>query len=140
MLRSIVTLLCLPMLAGATAALAQPAGMPMQPPRTITVSGSGSVSGTPDKAQVRLTVQKTNASMDKARTEVLAVVQRFLALTKKLGIPEGKVRSSSATRTACTASTARRACAQRAGGSQNAVACVTARLWWMAPRARPARS
>ncbi len=97
MLRSIVTLLCLPILAGATAALAQPADMPLQPPRTITVSGSGSVTGTPDKAQVRLTVQKTNASMDKARTEVLAVVQRFLALTKKLGIPEGKVRSSSAT-------------------------------------------
>ncbi len=94
--RSIATLLFLSVLAGATPVLAQPGGTPMQLPRTISVPGSGSVTGTPDKAQVRLTVQKTNPSMEKARAEAVVVVQRFLALTKKLGIPEAKVRTTSA--------------------------------------------
>jgi uncharacterized protein len=92
--RSIATLLGLTLLAGA--AQAQMAGMPMPPPRSITVAGTGTVSGTPDKAELRLTVQKSNASMDKARADAVAVVQRFLALTKKLGIPETKVRTTSA--------------------------------------------
>jgi len=92
--RSVTSLLCFLLLA--TTAQAQPPGPPMQPPRTITVAGSGTVTGAPDKAQVRLTVQKANPSMDKARADALAVVQRFLALTKKLGIPEDKVRTTSA--------------------------------------------
>ncbi len=93
MLRSLVATLCLTLAAGS--AWAEPTAAPA-PLRSITVDGTGSVMGTPDKAQVRLTVQKSASSMDKARTEAVAVVQRFLALTKKLGIPEGKVRTTSA--------------------------------------------
>jgi uncharacterized protein YggE len=73
------------------------AQMPMvQQPRTITVAGTGVVVGEPDKARVGLTVQKSNPSMDKARAETVAVVDRFLALTRKLGIDPKKVRTTSA--------------------------------------------
>jgi len=80
-----------------TISLPAPAQMEMkhiEPPRTITVAGSGHVSGVPDKARVQLNVQKSNASMDKARADALAVVNRFLALTKKLGIDQKKVRTT----------------------------------------------
>jgi len=73
-----------------------PAQVPPEPPRTITVSGSGSVLGEPDKARVQLTVQKSNVEMSKARDEAVAVVERFLALTRKLGIDPKKVRTTSA--------------------------------------------
>ena len=90
MLRSIVVLLF--------ALGTQVAGAvePGAPPRTISVAGSGTVTGSPDKAVVRLTVQKSNPTMEKARADAVAVVERFLALTRKLGIPEGKVRTTSA--------------------------------------------
>jgi uncharacterized protein YggE len=70
--------------------------MTMHHPRTITVAGSGNVSGEPDKARVQLTVQKSNPDMEKARTDAVGVVNRFLALTRKLGIEPKKVRTTSA--------------------------------------------
>lgn len=69
---------------------------PMQPPRSITVAGSGSVKGVPDEARVLLTVQKSNPSMDTARADAAAVVERFLALTRKLGIEAKNVRTTAA--------------------------------------------
>jgi hypothetical protein len=73
------------------------AQMPMSPqPRGITVTGTGTVVGEPDKARVQLTVQKSSPIMDKARSEAVAVVEKFLALTKKLGIDPKKVRTTSA--------------------------------------------
>lgn len=69
---------------------------PMQPPRAITVAGSGTVVAEPDKARVQLTVQKSDPDMGKARAEALAVVEKFLALTKKLGIDPKQVRTTSA--------------------------------------------
>jgi uncharacterized protein YggE len=68
----------------------------MTPPRGITVAGTGTVTGEPDKARVQLTVQKSSPVMDKARSEAVAVVEKFLALTKKLGIDPKKVRTTSA--------------------------------------------
>jgi hypothetical protein len=68
----------------------------VQQPRTITVAGTGVVVGEPDKARVVLTVQKSNPSMDNARADTVAVVDRFLALTRKLGIDPKKVRTTSA--------------------------------------------
>lgn len=91
----------------ATTALAQEAGpalgpgMPMRPPmqmpRTISVSGSGSVDATPDIARLSLAVQRRNASMQTARDETVRVSKAFLALCKKLGIPEKKIRTSGLT-------------------------------------------
>lgn len=72
------------------------AQMSMAPPRSITVAGTGTAIGEPDKARVQLTVQKSNLVMDKARAEAVAVVEKFLALTKKLGIDPKKVRTTSA--------------------------------------------
>ena len=94
MFRSIITLLCL----GALAALApaQAADAPAPEARSITVTGTGLASGAPDKARLRLSVQKSNPSMDQARADALAVVQRFLALARKLGIPEAQLRTTSA--------------------------------------------
>ncbi len=78
------------------AANAQMGPMAMEPPRSITVAGTGSVTGEPDKARVQFTVQKSNPVMATARADALAVVERFLALTKKLGIEPKKVRTTSA--------------------------------------------
>jgi uncharacterized protein YggE len=58
--------------------------------------GTGTVTGEPDKARVQLTVQKSNPSMEKARADAVAVVEKFLALTKRLGIDPKKVRTTSA--------------------------------------------
>lgn len=87
-----ILLTCL-LFALASAAQAQTT---MERPRTITVAGSGTVLGEPDKARVQLTVQKSNPEMDKARADAVAVVDRFLALTRKLGIDPKKVRTTSA--------------------------------------------
>jgi hypothetical protein len=95
MRRPIPVLACT--LASLLALSAAHAQMPMGPqPRGITVTGTGTVVGEPDKARVQLTVQKSNPLMDKARTDAVAVVDKFLALTKKLGIDPKKVRTTSA--------------------------------------------
>lgn len=84
-----LTLAC----AAATAQAQTAAGEPV---RSITVAGTGSVTAAPDRARVQLTVQRSNALMETARAEALAVVDRFLALTKKLGIEAKYVRTTSA--------------------------------------------
>ncbi len=76
------------------AANAQMAPMQMEHPRRITVAGTATVVGEPDKARVQLTVQKSNPAMDKARADVVAVVDKFLGLTRKLGIDPKKVRTT----------------------------------------------
>ncbi len=63
----------------------------MQMPRTI------SVSGTPDIARLSLAVQRRDVSMDVARDATVKVSRDFLALCKKLGIPEKKIRTSGLT-------------------------------------------
>jgi uncharacterized protein YggE len=66
-------------------------------PRTISVSGTGTVDATPDIARLSLAVQRRNASMQVARDDTVRVSKDFLALCKKLGIPENKVRTSGLT-------------------------------------------
>lgn len=86
-------LVCLLMWGLCTAADAQTAD---GPPRSITVAGSGTAIATPDRARLHLTVQKSNAVMGNARADTLAVVERVLALTKKLGIEPKHIRSTAA--------------------------------------------
>lgn len=89
-------LLAAALLASVTA-MAQPAPMQVPAlPRSISVSGTGSVTGEPDKARVQLTVQKSNPSMDRARADAVAVVEKFLALTRQLRIDPKRVRTTSA--------------------------------------------
>jgi len=80
-------------------AAAQDMGMraPMQMPRTISVAGSGTVDATPDIARLSLAVQRRDPSMQVARDETVRVSKNFLALCKKLGIPENKIRTSGLT-------------------------------------------
>jgi uncharacterized protein YggE len=63
-------------------------------PRTITVTGSGSVDAGPDLARLGFAVERRNAAMRVARDGVVRVSQDFLALCKRLGIPENKVRTA----------------------------------------------
>ena len=63
-------------------------------PRTVTVSGTGSATAEPDRAQVSMAVQKSDASMARARDEVVAVTRKFIALTQRLGIDPKKIRTS----------------------------------------------
>lgn len=80
----------------ATAASAQMPGMePM--PRTISVSGSGTVDATPDIAHLTLAVQHRDKSMQVARDATIKVSKAFLALCTKLGIKENKIRTSGLT-------------------------------------------
>ena len=94
------------LLAGMTAAGIASAQMPgqmpgpmprMEMPRTISVSGSGTVDATPDIARLSLAVQRRDVSMQVARDETVRVSKAFLALCKKLGIPENKIRTSGLT-------------------------------------------
>lgn len=85
---------CLVLAAGA--ASAQMPGMePM--PRTISVSGSGTIDATPDIAHLTLAVQHRDANMQVARDATIKVSKAFLALCTKLGIKENKIRTSGLT-------------------------------------------
>lgn len=66
-------------------------------PRTISVSGTGSIDATPDIARLSLAVQRRDASMQVARDATVKVSNAFLALCRKLGIKDAKVRSSGLT-------------------------------------------
>jgi uncharacterized protein YggE len=87
-------LVVLPLLLLHSALAAAQTGAPQ--PRTITVAGTATVVGEPDEARVQLTVQKSNPEMARARADAVAVVERFLALTRKLGIDPKKVRTTGA--------------------------------------------
>jgi uncharacterized protein YggE len=52
--------------------------------------------GEPDKADVLMTVQRSNVDLNRARQDVAAVTERSLALTRKLGIDPKKVRTTGA--------------------------------------------
>lgn len=67
------------------------------PPRQVHVSGTASVSAAPDQAVVQFGIQSRQASLAAAREQVSRVAGRFLALARKLGIPEQKVQSSALT-------------------------------------------
>jgi hypothetical protein len=79
----------------ATASAQMPGMEPM--PRTISVSGSGTVDATPDIARLSLAVQRRDVSMQVARDETVRVSKAFLALCTKLGIKENKIRTSGLT-------------------------------------------
>ena len=66
-------------------------------PRTISVSGTGTVDATPDIARLSLAVQRRDPSMQVARDETVKVSKAFLALCTKLGIKESKIRTSGLT-------------------------------------------
>jgi|CXWL01.1.fsa_nt_gi uncharacterized protein YggE len=85
---------CLVLATGA--ASAQMPGMgPM--PRTISVSGTGTIDATPDIARLSLAVQRRDANMQVARDATIKVSKAFLALCTKLGIKENKIRTSGLT-------------------------------------------
>ena len=85
------------LLASGAASAQMPGMAPMQMPRTISVSGTGTIDATPDIARVALAVQRRDVSMQVARDETVRVSKNFLALCKKLGIPENKIRTSGLT-------------------------------------------
>ena len=81
-----------------TAAAQMPGMAPMGPmPRTISVSGSGTVDATPDIANLTLAVQRRDTNMEVARDATVKVSKAFLALCTKLGIKENKIRTSGLT-------------------------------------------
>jgi hypothetical protein len=62
------------------------AGAADTPLRLVSVSGAGEVKAQPDMAYVTIGAEARKATVDEARTEVNATVQRILALTKELKI------------------------------------------------------
>ena len=66
-------------------------------PRTISVSGSGTIDATPDIANLTLAVQRRDTNMEVARDATVKVSKAFLALCTKLGIKENKIRTSGLT-------------------------------------------
>lgn len=57
-----------------------------EPPRSVSVSGSGEVTAEPDLARVTLGVEARKPTLAEARTEVARTVERVLALTRELRI------------------------------------------------------
>lgn len=66
-------------------------------PRTISVSGIGLLDSQPDIARLSFAVQQRDPVMKTARETTVQVSQRFLALARRLGIPDNKVRTSGLT-------------------------------------------
>lgn len=66
-------------------------------PRTISVSGTGSVDAVPDIARLHLAVQRRDLDMATARAATLKVSRDFIALCSRLGIKESKVRTAGLT-------------------------------------------
>lgn len=62
--------------------------------RHVTVDGKGSVSAVPDMAEVSMSVEDRNLDIDAAKRRVNDVSADFLALCRKLGIDESRVRST----------------------------------------------
>lgn len=64
--------------------------------RLITVSGKGEVSVSPDRAMLTLGVESRGPVLDKARDEVNATTNKFLAFAKRLGIQDKHVSTTGA--------------------------------------------
>lgn len=89
---------CLVLMTALAATLCAPAAFADDDfPRTISVSGTGTVDATPDIARLYLAVQRRNVSMQAARDATVKASNAFIALCKKLGIKESKVRTSGLT-------------------------------------------
>ena len=65
-------------------------------PRTISVSGSGSVETPPDRATLILSIVARDQSVAAAQAEAAEVTAKVLALTDELGIPDNRVDTMSA--------------------------------------------
>ncbi len=63
-------------------------------PRTVSVSGTGEVSASPDLARVSLGIESRKPTMAEARSEVSATVDRVLALTRSMKIDPKFVNST----------------------------------------------
>ena len=80
------------------APLAAPlAALADEQPRTISVSGTGTVDAVPDIARLRLAVQRRDLNMQTARDATVKVSRDFIALCSRLGIKESKVRTAGLT-------------------------------------------
>jgi len=66
-------------------------------PRTVSVAGEASILAAPDRASINASVQSRNVDMATARSEVVDVSARFLALCKKLRIDESSVSTTGLT-------------------------------------------
>ena len=66
-------------------------------PRTVSVTGQASILAEPDRASINASVQARNIDMATARSQVVDVSARFLALCKKLRIAESSVSTTGLT-------------------------------------------
>lgn len=64
------------------------------PPRQVNVTGSASLTATPDRARVSLGIQARNPSLEAARDKVAGVAEDFLKLTRRLGIDAKDVQTT----------------------------------------------
>lgn len=68
-----------------------------EPPRQVNVTGSASLTATPDRAVISFGIQARNPSLAAARERVTKVAAEFLALTRKLGVPKKDVQTTGLT-------------------------------------------
>ena len=64
-----------------------------EPPRTVSVSGSGTVTMVPDEASINLSIQVRNLNLQKAQADVSATANRFLSLADELDIDRKDVQT-----------------------------------------------
>lgn len=68
-----------------------------EPPRQVNVTGTASLTATPDRAVITLGIQARNPSLPAARDKVTKVAENFLTLTRKLGIPKKDIQTTGLT-------------------------------------------
>ena len=61
---------------------------------TITASGTGSVIGTPDRAQISLAVETENADVKAAQTENAAIMTNVMNSLTRIGIPQDALKTT----------------------------------------------
>ena len=67
-----------------------------EPPKTITVSGTGSAPATPDRASLSMSIVAHNKSLQAAQNEAADVTAKVLAITDKLDIDRSRVDTTGA--------------------------------------------
>lgn len=97
-LRSIILLSLLLLAAAAIAGVARPregraADTPTTPAKTVTVSGSGSVTTVPDRASFDFTANSQGATAQAALAKNAAVAAAMIAAIKNAGVPDSDIQT-----------------------------------------------
>lgn len=93
MTRAAAVAMALALLGPMSARAQQPGGAPAEPPRTITVSGTGTLHRTPDQAVVSLAVENQAPTARQAAQQNAEQMDRVVSALRQAGIAAARIRT-----------------------------------------------